>query len=179
MSSYIKISYPTSDVNYALKECIMYIGKKYGKNNKDYLKSGIAYLGKKVKGASNRAIRFMIFSKKINGSESKQWCFKKNSYRKVYRYIIYRLLKEDKEGREKALNLLQNLYLQEKSIDSMINKKFSDILVLQQKEALIYAVDKLQFRNDKEVIEKILQCYNKCDVMYDSIWDRRRCDGKI
>ena len=162
MSMYVNISYPTKDENEILKECIKFIGKKYGKDQRDLLDSGVAYLAKKVKGASKRSIKFMYRSKKIKGSDSRQWKFKKNSYERAYRYIIYILSNDDNDGIKKVAGMLKLLYLQRKK-EFVINNCLSDILVLQQKEALFYAVNKPQFDNDRKIIKKILRCYLECD----------------
>lgn len=167
MSSYVKISYKTKGRNRALEECIKFIGRLYGNNKKnDDLEAGITYLAKKVKGASRTSIKYMIESKKINNSGARQWLFKKNSYDRAYRYIVYRMLKGDAQHKEDALKLLKILYAQVKKEDPKAAEILSNILVPQQRDTLWYAIDKPQFINDQEIIKRILTCYEECNSEY-------------
>lgn len=167
MSSYVKISYKTKNINLALKDCIEYIGKYYG-NNKRYnntYKSGKAFLAKKVRGASKTSINYMVYPKKIKNSEMKQWKFKYNSYERTYRYIVYKMLHK-KEIKEESILLLHNLYLELIRNGNSTPKILSNILVYEQKDALLFARNKPQYEQYKEEIKKILNCYNKCDKIY-------------
>lgn len=163
MSSYVKISYRTKGGNTELKKCIMFIGKFYGKNNTDLVKSGIEFLAKKVKGASKRSVKFMIYPKSIKNSESKQWNFKKCSYDRVYRFIIYKMLQKS-DHRQEGLELLHSLYIELIQNQNNISKVVSDILVLEQKDLLEFAIDKPQYASSQKVIKKILACYEECDI---------------
>lgn len=165
MSTYLKISYKTQNTNQALMKCVMYIGKYYGKNNYDLLDGGITYLSKKIGNASKRSIKFMIYSDRIKNSQMRQWRFKKNSYERVYKYIISRLLNKKAGNQEEALKLLHNLYIETNS-KFAINNTFSDILVLEQKDLLSWSVDKQQYINGKKYIEKILKAFDECDAKY-------------
>lgn len=165
MSTYIKISYKTKSTNQALLKCIMYIGKYYGKNDADLLKSGITYLSKKIGNASKRSIKFMIYSDNIKNSKMRQWRFKKNSYEQVYRYIIDRLINKNIGKRDEAVILLHDLYLENNS-DHSIDKVFSDILVLEQKDLLSWSIDKPQYLNNQKNIERILKTFDECDIKY-------------
>lgn len=165
MLRYIKISYQTHSTNQALMKCIMYIGKYYGKNKLDELEEGIAYLAKKVKGASKCSIKFMIYSKKIDKSQMREWRFKKKSYDRVYRYIINRLLNNKNGNREEALELLHGLYIEYVN-NYGIRKQFSELLVREQKELLSWAIDKTQYQKYKDDIKKIIQAYDECDKKY-------------
>lgn len=165
MSSYVKISYETNGNNIALKKCIMFIGKYYGKNTNDLFKSGKAFLSKKVNHASKTSIHKMVYSKKIINSKARQWSFKKRSYVDVYRYIIYRMLHTD-EHRAEALSLLHNLFIELKSHNNEIKYIISDILVPEQKNLLKFAIDKPQYKPDLKYIDKILEEYEYCDNTY-------------
>lgn len=165
MSSYIKISYPTNPTNQALMRCVMYIGEYYGKNKKDKLDEGITYLAKKVKGASKRSIRFMIYSQKVNQSQMRCWRFKKNSFYRAYEYIINRLLNKKIGDRELALQLLHDLYI-EQIKKWEIEKNFSDILLYQQMEALEWAIDKQQYKKWQGHIDKIIKECKASDIKY-------------
>lgn len=165
MSSYIKISYETNGNNIALKKCIMFIGKYYGKDMNDLFKSGKAFLSKKVGHASKISIHKMVYPKKIKNSNARQWEFKKRSYADIYRYIIYRMLHTD-EHREEALSLLHNLFIELKANNNLAKYIISDILVSEQKDLLNFAIDKPQYESDSEYIDKILNEYEYCDNIY-------------
>lgn len=167
MSVYFKISYKTKNVNSALKECIMYIGKYYGKNKEgdDLYKSGKCFLSKKVKGASKISINRMVYPKSIKCSKMKEWRFKKCSYERTYRYIIYIMLKNEKY-KENAMDLLHNLYLELFLNDNNMYKALSNILVLDQKNALLFASDKPQYKSDQKFINNVLKCFDECDKIY-------------
>lgn len=165
MSSYVKISYETTGNNIALKKCIMFIGKYYGKNTNDLFKSGKAFLSKKVSHASKTSIHKMVYSKKIRNSNARQWSFKKRSYADVYRYIIYRMLHTD-EHRDEALSLLHDLFIELKAHNNEIKYIISDVLVSEQKDLLKFAIDKPQYESDLKYIDKILDEYDYCDDTY-------------
>lgn len=165
MSSYIKISYETNGYNVALKKCIMFIGKYYGKNNNDLFKSGKIFLSKRVGHASKTSIHKMVYSKKIKNSNARQWSFKKRSYAEVYRYIIYRMLHTD-EHRAEALSLLHDLYIELKNRNNETKYIISDILVCEQKDLLKFAIDKPQYESNFKYIDIILNEYEYCDDTY-------------
>lgn len=162
MSSYVKISYETTGNNIALKKCIMFIGKYFGKNSNDLFKSGKSFLSQKVCHASKTSIHKMVYSKKIRNSNARQWSFKKRSYTSVYRYIIYRMLHTD-EHRDEALSLLHDLFIELKAHNNEIQYIISDILVSEQKDLLKFAIDKPQYESDLKYIGKILNEYEYCD----------------
>lgn len=167
MSSYVKISYKSKNTNIALKKCIEYIGLHYG-NNKKYdtlYKSGKTYLAKKVRGATKTSVNNMVCSKNIKNSQMKEWKFKKCSYDRTYRYIIYIMLKKD-DNKDETLSLLRNLYLELKENNSMMLNILSDILVFEQKDMLDFAIKQPQYESSKKVIDKILKEYEKCDEIY-------------
>lgn len=165
MSSYVKISYETTENNIALKKCIMFIGKYYEKNSYDLFKSGKSFLSKKVGHASKTSIHKMVYSKKIRNSNARQWSFKKRSYADVYRYIIYRMLHTD-EHRDEALSLLHDLFIELKAHNNEIKYIISDILVSEQKDLLKFAIDKPQYESDLKYMDKILDEYKYCDDTY-------------
>ena len=167
MFNYINISYPTKTTNQALFKCIMYIGKYYGNNENDIFDSGVTYISKKVKGATKRSVRFMVFPKSIKKRKAKQWKFKKKAYDRCYRYIINRLLNKKEGNREEAIELLHNLF-REENVWGDYSKCISDILVFEQKELLRWAVDKSQYEEYKNDIDCILNTYKECDEKYDS-----------
>ena len=162
MLNYLNISYKTQPYNKALKKCIMFIGKYYGKNNGNLYKSGVNYLAKKVRGATRNSVNYMVYPKSIKNSTMKQWKFKKNAYTRTYRYILYKMSK-DQINQEEARSLLKQLFLEIRN-DPDVSKLLSDVLVLEQKRLLLFAVDKPQY-NKKSVIN-ILDCYSECDSKY-------------
>ncbi len=165
MSSYVKISYETNENNVALKKCIMFIGKYYGKNTNDLFKSGKAFLSKKVGHASKASINKMVYSKKIKNSNARLWSFKKRSYIDVYRYILYRMLYTD-EHRLEAVSLIHSLFMELKSHNNETKYIISDILVSEQKDLLRFAIDKPQYESELKYIDKILDEYKHCDDTY-------------
>lgn len=165
MSSYIKISYETKGNNIALKECIAFIGRYYGKKMNDPFKSGVMFLSKKVVHASTTSIYKMVYSKKIKNSDARQWSFKKRSYADVYRYIIYRMLHAS-EHRAEALSLLHGLFMDLKTHNREAKYIVSDILVPEQKDLLKFAIDKPQYESNLKHIDKILREYAYCDDAY-------------
>jgi hypothetical protein len=165
MIGYVKISYKTKRTNESLKRCIMYIGKYYGKDDSNLYKSGKVFLAKKVKGASRTSINRMVYPKNIKNSEMKQWLFKKRSYEKAYRYIIFIML-QSSVHRDEALNLLQSLYMELRGTDANIEKILSNILVPEQVDALSFAKNKYQYEGYQDEIQKILETYNNCNNIY-------------
>lgn len=165
MSSYVKISYETNGDNPALKKCIIFIGKYYGKDTDDLFKSGKTFLSKKVGHASKTSIHKMVYSKKIKNSKTRQWSFKKRSYAGVYRYIIYRMLHTN-DHRDEAKSLLHDLFIELKAHNDETKYIISDILVSEQKDLLTFAIDKPQYESDLKYIDKILDEYEYCDNTY-------------
>lgn len=166
MSVYLKISYKTKSENIALKECIMHIGKLYGNNRYNSLyKAGKALIAKKVPGATKTSINYMVYPKKIKNKDMKQWRFKKRSYERTYRYIIYIMLHKS-ENKEESLSLLHNLYLELLQTNKTLSKTLSNILVSEQKDILLFALDKPQYKRWQEQIDNILNEYKECDKNY-------------
>lgn len=166
MLGYVKISYKTRSANYALKKCIEFIGKYYGNNRYNHIyKSGKAFLAKKVKGASKTSINYMVYPKKVKNSEMKEWRFKKVSYDRAYRYIIYKML-QTHTHEEEAISLLHSLFIELKMTNNDISKILSNILVLEEKDILMFAKNKPQYISNQKIIQKILKSYNDCDVIY-------------
>lgn len=165
MSSYLKISYITTKTNQALMKCIMYIGKYYGDNSTYDLYYGIKYLARNCR-TSRVSVRKMIYATDIRGQKAKQWSFKKRTYSRVYRYILDRVLNSKVGNREEALLLLHDLYVEAKTQDVSVVKDISNALVLQQKKMLNWASDKSEYAKERDVINKILETYEKCDGEY-------------
>lgn len=53
MSAYVKISYPSEKYNYAMRECIKFIGEHFGRSGRNPYKEGKRIIAKKVRGASS------------------------------------------------------------------------------------------------------------------------------
>ena len=173
MSRYFKMSYRTLGENKELRDCIMYIGEYYGKNNDDSFKAGVNYLAKKVKGASKRSVRFMVYPKKIRNSQMDSWWFKKNSYSRVYDYIIFKMvyvLKKEKDINEKKkiIKLLSDLYQRVLLKDPRISKSFCGILVNKQNDMLRSATNRKEYEKEIQVIDGLIEGYESCGRRYDS-----------
>lgn len=50
MSAYVKISYPSEKYNYAMRECIKFIGEHFGRSGRNPYKEGKRIIAKKVRG---------------------------------------------------------------------------------------------------------------------------------
>lgn len=144
----------------------MYIGKYYGKKDDNYLDSGISYISHKIRSASKRSIKFMISSTEIKNSEMRMWRFNKYSYNRIYRFIIMKLLNHKIGDYNEAIQLLHDLYISNKCNDNGIEKIFSDILVSEQKNILIWSCDKPQYANNQSYIIKIINHFMECDQKY-------------
>lgn len=165
MTKYVKISYKTQRTNEALKKCIEYIGKYYGKNQNNLYKSGKKVLAKKVKGASKTSVHKMVYSKKIRNSEMRQWEFKKRAYERLYRTIFKMMLQLDK-NQDEAKRLLHDLCVEACRNNRDVNRTLSDTVVREQKKLLHFAIDKPQYSVFQDEVKKILAEYEKCDATY-------------
>ena len=69
MSAYVKISYPSEKYNYAMRECIKFIGEHFGRSGRNPYKEGKRIIAKKVRGASRTSINKMVYPKNIRNSK--------------------------------------------------------------------------------------------------------------
>lgn len=161
MSSYIKIPYIAANPNNALKECIIFIGRYYGENERNPYKKGLRYVAQKCR-TSKTAIRNMIYAYSIKGFVANQWRFKKKSYAKAYEYIVNVMVHDSTGHRKEAEKLLQKLCKNTKGkIKDKV--KISDVLILQQREMLENAEGMDSYVQEKEDIGNILKIIAICD----------------
>jgi hypothetical protein len=118
MAQYLKISYPeVKPRRNGLKEAITYIGKCYGKlanksgcTDKEYFKSGKKVVAKRCGRFCWSAVSCMVTTKKVKGSNARQWCYHKRIYGKAYRIIVNMLFKSPPCDKEYVAKLLNGLY---------------------------------------------------------------------
>ncbi len=167
MPYYVKISHIAKGSNQELIKCISYIGKYYYRNTGDYYKDGVAYLKRKVKGATKRSIKLMVGHRAIkNNPDMCQWCFKYRVYRRIYMYIL-QCLNNKKYGDEReAKELLHSLVIELRNNNTSVKKEISDILAYNEKEVLEWAIDKEPYVIFQKEIDAILKVYAACDNKY-------------
>lgn len=143
MSRYLKLDYKTPGTNEALKEAIAYIGRYYGKHacesdikNSEYLKDGVKYVARKFGRFRIKAIKTMIYAKKISGSDNRRWCFNKQTFVGAYGLIIEKLLERKGDDAKEVMMLLERLYNETKQHDPKAEKVCSNALIYWQMKIL-------------------------------------------
>lgn len=155
MSAYVKISYPSEKYNYAMRECIKFIGEHFGRSGRNPYKEGKRIIAKKVRGASRTSINKMVYPKNIRNSKSKEWNFKKRSFDRSYRQIMKLLLKS--EFCCQAELLILELMKEDNG------ELLSEILCPDQIAALYFSINDDKYERDRIYIKRFLYEYEKWD----------------
>ena len=185
MAEYLMISSLFGYYNHGLKKALIYIGKYYGRLNRNkvykndkYLECGIKFVSKKF-GYKKSPIRCMIKHKKIKESDNTQvWYFHKNNFQKIYRYIVrlinklyIKLCKNNIcDDRLFILELMKNL-LQDVNKDinenNDLSRTYSNALVLKQKNMLeLYRNNYQRPENERILAGNIVDSINYLDTLY-------------
>ncbi|MDF2589431.1 MAG: hypothetical protein K0S41_3272 [Anaerocolumna sp.] len=170
----LKICWDTKTKNIALEKCIEFIGEHYGNNHKykNYYISGVKFLSKKVKGATNQSVKNMVYGKRLKNHECFEWSYRTKVYERTYRYIYY-ILHRNKNKRPLAASLLKNMedefYI---NLHNNLKLSYSDLLVSQPKNMLNN--EKANLRNIKKFkyIDSILNEFERVDTVYNYMYRR-------
>lgn len=143
MSTYLKLTYGVQEQNTALREALIFIGRRYGRlkhkegeKDRAYLNAGIAHVAKRFGRFRKNAIRNMYRSHRIENSSNRMWKIHKEVFGKAFALIVQLLRECYPEDAEYVTELLIRLERDLPRHFVCENSNYSDVLIPAQKRII-------------------------------------------